>query len=425
MGERKTTRVRASVPATADTGGQSKASEAAGRTENRTARRAASIAPFVNLPPYQTVALVLQGGGALGAYQAGVYEGLHEAGVVPNWIAGISIGAINTAIIAGNAPEHRVAKLRAFWDTVCQPAYGLPLPPVVEHAFFDSSTPVRTAFTAMQALGAIVDGQKGFFVPRMPPPLPFISSTPGTASWYDTAPLKSTLERLCDFDRINSGETRVSVAAVNVGTGNFAYFDNQHTKLRAEHFMASGSLPPGFAATEIEGEYYWDGGLMSNTPLSEVIQATPRRDTLAFQVDLWSARGPVPTNLTDVQGRMKDIQYSSRTRMVTDMMQHSQRFRHVLREVLTRVAPEHRSDPWCKLAEEMSSSHRYNVFQLIYRDKEFDGNYKDYQFGASSMNMHWDAGLNDIRESLSQPGWLDMPENDAGFVTHDIHRDLR
>lgn len=433
MRERKTTRVRASVPATADTGGQPRASRGAGQTASptagqtasRTASRAATIAPFVNLPPYQTVALVLQGGGALGAYQAGVYEGLHDAGVVPNWIAGISIGAINTAIIAGNAPEHRVEKLRTFWDTVCQPAYGWPLPPAVEHAFFDSSTPVRTAFTAMQALGAIVDGQKGFFVPRMPPPLPFIPGTPNTASWYDTGPLKSTLERLCDFDRINSGETRVSVAAVNVGTGNFAYFDNEHTKLRAEHFIASGSLPPGFAATEIEGEYYWDGGLMSNTPLSEVIQATPRRDTLAFQVDLWSARGPVPTNLTDVQGRMKDIQYSSRTRMVTDMMQHSQRFRHVLREVLMRVAPEHRSDPWCKLAEELSSSHRYNVFQLVYRDKEFDGNYKDYQFGVSSMNMHWNAGLTDIRASLSQPGWLDMPENDAGFVTHDIHRDLR
>ena len=133
----------------------------------------------------------------------------------------------------------------------------------------------------------------------------------------------------------------------------------------------------------------------------------------------------MPTNLTDVQGRMKDIQYSSRTRLVTDMMQHSQRFRHVLREVLARVAPEHRSDPWCKLAEELSSSHRYNVFQLIYSDKEFDGNYKDYQFGASAMQSHWTCGLRDIRDSLAQPGWLDMPDNDAGFVTHDIHRDLR
>jgi len=388
--------------------------------EQETAER-----PRIALPPYETIALVLQGGGALGAYQAGVYEALHEAGVVPNWIAGISIGAINTAILAGNAPERRVARLREFWETICQPAYGLPLPPAVEQAFFDSTEVVRTAFTAMQAASALVDGQKGFFVPRVPPPLPFSVGTPDTASWYDTAPLKATLERLCDFDRINSGETRVSVAAVNVQTGNFAYFDNQHTKLRAEHFMASASLPPGFAATEIDGDFYWDGGLMSNTPLSEVVQTTPRRDTLAFQVDLWSARGPAPNTLTDVQSRIKDIQYSSRTRLVTDMLQHSQRFRHVLREVLARVSPEHRDDPWCKLAGELATSRRYNVFQLVYRDKEFEGNYKDYQFGLSTMRLHWESGLQDMRASLAQPGWLDMPENDAGFVTHDIHRDSR
>ena len=397
----------------------------AGRARARGQVQEASERPPIALPPYETVALVLQGGGALGAYQAGVYEGLYEAGIVPNWIAGISIGAINTAIVAGNAPEHRVARLREFWETVCQPAYGVPLPPAVEQAFFDSTEVVRTAFTAMQAASALVDGQKGFFVPRVPPPLPFSVGTPDTASWYDTAPLKATLERLCDFDRINSGQTRVSVAAVNVATGNFAYFDNQHTKLRAEHFIASASLPPGFAATEIDGEYYWDGGLMSNTPLSEVIQASPRRDTLAFQVDLWSARGPAPNTLTDVQSRVKDIQYSSRTRLVTDMMQHSQRFRHVLREVLARVSPEHRDDPWCKLAEELATSRRYNVFQLVYRDKEFDGNYKDYQFGFSTMQLHWQSGLQDIRASLAQPGWLDMPQNDAGFVTHDIHRDSR
>jgi NTE family protein len=377
------------------------------------------------LPPYETIALVLQGGGALGAYQAGVYEGLHEAGVFPNWIAGISIGAINTAIIAGNPPHERVSKLCEFWETVCQPAYGVPMPPTVENAFFNSGENVRTAFTALQAASAIVDGQKGFFVPRVPPPLPFVLGTPETASWYDTAPLKATLERLCDFDRINSAEVRVSIAAVNVATGNFAYFDNTHTKLQPEHFMASASLPPGFPATKVAGEYYWDGGLMSNTPLYEVIQATPRRDTLVFQVDLWSARGPVPNNITDVQGRIKDIQYSSRTRFVTDMLQHSQRFRHVLREVLARVAPEHRDDPWCKLADELATSRRYNVFHLIYRDKEFEGNYKDYQFGLSTMRLHWKSGLQDIRASLAQPDWLEMPDNDAGFVTHDIHRDLR
>jgi NTE family protein len=401
------------------------ASSAFEAVQTRRESRKEVVPTRIALPPYETIALVLQGGGALGAYQAGVYEGLHEAGICPDWIAGISIGALNTAVIAGNPPQERVAKLRAFWETICQPAYGMALPPAVENAFFNSSETVRTAFTAMQAVSAVVDGQSGFFVPRVPPPLPFSVSTPETASWYDTSPLKATLERLCDFDRINSGEVRVSVAAVNVGTGNFAYFDNTRTKLRPEHFMASASLPPGFPATEIDGEYYWDGGLMSNTPLFEIIQTTPRRDTLVFQVDLWSARGPVPNNITDVQGRIKDIQYSSRTRFVTDMLQHSQRFRHILREVLTRVAPEHRDDPWCKLAQELSTSRRYNVFQLIYRDKEFDGNYKDYQFGLSTMRCHWKSGLQDICNSLTQPGWLEMPDNDAGFVTHDIHRDLR
>ncbi|GLU30177.1 patatin-like phospholipase family protein [Trinickia caryophylli] len=388
----------------------------------------ASAAPAnarIVLPPYESVALVLQGGGALGAYQAGVYEGLYEAGIEPNWLAGISIGAINTAVIAGNAPADRVPKLREFWETICQPAHGVTLPPSIERAFFESNEMVRTAFTAMQAVSALVEGQKGFFVPRLPPPLPFTIGKPETVSWYDTAPLKATLERLCDFDRINSKEMRVSVAAVNVGTGNFAYFDNMRTTLRAEHIIASASLPPGFPATEIDGEYFWDGGLMSNTPLWEVVQASPRRDTLAFQVDLWSAIGPVPDNITDVQGRIKDIQYSSRTRLVTDVLQHSQRYRHVLRELLQRIAPEHRADPWCKLAEELSTSKRYNVFHLIYRNKEFEGNFKDYQFGLSTMRLHWKSGLQDIRASLAQPGWLDIPDNDAGFVTHDIHRDSR
>ncbi|WP_027803061.1 DUF3734 domain-containing protein [Paraburkholderia dilworthii] len=400
---------------------------AAGDEEGAGAGAASAMARGrrVQLPDYETIALTLQGGGALGAYQAGVFQGLHEAGIEPDWLAGISIGALNTAIIAGNPPEKRVERLLQFWETICQPAFGLPLPAFIEHAFFNSSDAVRKAFTATQAIGALVEGQKGFFVPRFPPPLPTVSGPPQAASYYDTAPLKATLESLCDFDRINSREMRVSVGAVNCGTGNFAYFDNTHITLRAEHFMASGALPPGFAAVEIDGQYYWDGGLMSNTPLYEVVQTTPRRDTLAFQVDLWSAIGPVPDSITDVQGRMKDIQYSSRTRLVTDMLQRSQRFRHVLREVLDRVSPDQRDDPWCKLAEDLSCSKRYNVVHLIYRHKEYEGHYKDFQFGLSTMREHWQSGLEDIRHSLSQPDWLAMPDNDAGFVTHDIHRDSR
>ncbi|QIE24349.1 Patatin phospholipase [Caballeronia sp. SBC1] len=377
----------------------------------------------IKLPPYETIALMLQGGGALGAYQAGVYQGLNEAGIHPNWIAGISIGAFNTAIIAGNAPEDRVPRLLEFWETICQPAFLPPLPAFVEHAFFNSTDEIRKAFTAMQAVSALVEGQKGFFIPRFPPPSPLAAGEPGSASFYDTVPLKGTLERFCDFDRINSRETRVSVGAVNVATGNFAYFDNTRMKLRVEHFMASGALPPGFAAIEIDGEYFWDGGLMSNTPLYEVVQAMPRRDTLGFQIDLWSARGPVPDSIVDVMGRVKDIQYSSRTRFVTDALQRSQRFRNVLREVLDKVPVDIRSsDPWCKTAEELACSKRYNVIHLIYREKEYDGNYKDFQFGLSTMREHWESGLSDIRGTLSHRDWLDMPNNDSGFITHDIHR---
>jgi len=396
----------------------------------RTGAALETDSPF-QLPTYETVALVLQGGGALGSYQAGVYEGLDEAGVVPGWIAGISIGALNTAIIAGNAPGQRVARLKEFWNTICQPASSPPLWPffeqtwpLFEQALFNTTDEVRKMFARWSATSALLEGQKGFFVPRFPPPMTGAPTDPRNVSYYDTTPLKATLERLCDFDRINSGETRVSVGAVNVGTGNFVYFDNTKMTLRAEHFMASGALPPGFAAVEIDGEFYWDGGLVSNTPLSEVLQTTPRRDTLAFQVDLWSAVGDVPTTIGAINERAKDIQYSSRTRMVTDVLSRSQLFRRAMGEVLKNVPEDVRkTDKWCVLAEELACRKHYNVVHLIYQDKEYEGDFKDFQFGTPTMLEHWDSGLDDIRHTLKQPGWLDLPDNDgAGFVTHDIHR---
>lgn len=380
----------------------------------------------IELPAYETVALLLQGGGALGAYQAGVFEGLHEAGIQPNWFAGISIGALNTAIIAGNAPEDRVARLREFWETICRPAFGMPIPPAVEDTLFSWSDDFRRHFTAFQAASAMLNGQKGFFQPRVPPSMPDIPGDPQTASYYDTRALKATLERLCDFERINAGQVRVSVGAVNARTGNFAYFDNTRQILRPEHFMASGALPPGFAAVEIDGEYYWDGGLMSNTPLYEVVHNSERRDTLAFQVDLWSAVGRVPHSINEVTGRVKDIQYSSRTRLVTDLLQHNQRFRNLVHQLLEAMPQD---DPGkahlYDLAKEISCDRRYNIIHLIYRDKEYEGHYKDYQFGPSTMREHWKAGLTDIRRTLANRDWLDMPASDPGFVTHDIHRDAR
>ncbi|CAJ0888603.1 hypothetical protein R20233_03335 [Ralstonia sp. LMG 32965] len=382
-----------------------------------------TTAQRIVLPEYENIALVLQGGGALGSYQAGVFEGLDEAGIVPNWIAGISIGALNTAIIAGNAPKHRREKLREFWQIITQPTFSPPLPDILENAWFDGNAHLRKWLTAMQAADTLLEGQRGFFTPRFPAPLPANEIDPLEASYYDTTPLKATLERLCDFDRINDGGIRVSVGAVNVRTGNLEAFDNTERRLRAEHFMASGALPPGFPPVLIDGEYYWDGGVVSNTPLSYVLGSKPRRDTLVFQVDLWSALGPVPNTMIGVASRQKDLQYSSRTRLITDWMERSQSTRRLMRKLLDHLPPkEFERTQWYRHAQEMACTKRYNVFHLIYAAKEHEGPGKDIQFGPSTMRDHWASGLADIRESLSHPEWLEMPDNDTGFVTHDIHR---
>lgn len=374
--------------------------------------------------PYGTVALVLQGGGALGAYQAGVYEGLDEGGVEPDWIAGISIGAFNSAIIAGNPPGERVAKLRQFWETICRPAVSHPSADFLQHCIECLGGEARKVFGAFQAWRVVLEGQQGFFVPRLPPPWLAVELPPHKASYYDNAQLKATLQSLVDFDRINAGETRVSVSAVNVRTGNFEYFDNTcgtwKGRLKAEHFMASGALPPGFPPVEIDGEYYWDGGLVSNTPLLRVLQAWPRPDTLAFQVDLWSARGVVPTNIWDVHERQKDIAYSSRTRAITDLMHREQRLRDLIRELLDRIPDESRGDACCAQAQLWASDRRVNVIHLIYREKEWDGMAKDYEFDPLSMHEHWASGLEDIRHSLGHEEWLALPTGKS-FVTHDLH----
>jgi NTE family protein len=375
--------------------------------------------------PYETVALVLQGGGALGAYQAGVFEGLAEAGIEPDWFAGISIGALNTAIIAGNPPERRVQRLREFWNTICQPAFFAPTAEALQIFVEHAGNEVRKSFGAFEAWRSLIEGQKGFFVPRFPPLYAVRAPDPGAASYYDTTPLRSTLETFADFDLINSKRVRVSIGAVNVHTGNFVYFDNAGPEpLGPEHFMASGALPPAFAPVKIGDEYYWDGGLVSNTPLDRVLSAKPRRDTLAFQVDLWSAIGRLPENIFDVQERQKDIQYSSRTRMVTDQMGKLQSYRKLLREVLDRIPPEARDgDRLLRLAEEAACAKHYNVIHLIYRDKVYEGLSKDYEFSPLTMREHWASGLDDIRRTLAHPEWLELPPDGKEFVTHDVHRE--
>ena len=378
----------------------------------------------IALPPYERICLLLQGGGALGSYQAGVYQGLHEAGITPNCLSGISIGAFNTAIIAGNPVNKRIERLTEFWETICQPNFGFPSNPYFEESLSAVSDTARQLYNAWHAASAITVGQRGFFEPRFPPPAFVTHSTPDTVSYYNTDKLKSTLERLCDFDRINSGEHYVAVGAVNVRTANFTYFDNQTSTLRAEHIMASGALPPAFAAVEIGGEYYWDGGLVSNTPLIHILDSRPMLDTLVFQVDLWSARGKVPTTLSDVNNRMKDIRFSSRTRQVTDQL-HQEKY---LRRLITRMADELPDDAPSKkeyldVLDALGDDKRYNVIHLIHRNKAYEKYFKDFQFSLPSMRNRWAEGLDDMRKTLQRPDYLDMPNNKSGFITHDIHRD--
>jgi len=370
--------------------------------------------------PFGTVALLLQGGGALGAYQGGVYEALAEAEVLPNWVAGISIGAINAAIIAGNPPQERVAKLRAFWEQITAHPTNAVADLVARFAGDDTT---RSLLNEMSAFRVMATGAPGFFTPR--PVWPWLNQPGalGATSYYDTTLLKSTLESLVDFDRINAGELHFSVAAVNVRSGNFVYFDNATHHIRPEHIMASGALPPGFNAVEIEGELYWDGGLISNTPLSWVLNATPRHDTLAFQVDLWSAHGGEPRTMADVAVRQKEIQYSSRTRAETDHFKQMQQLRFALARLLDKLPAEMRADPDAQLLHEQADRSRYNIVELIYRSKHYEDQTRDFEFSRLTMLDHWQAGLNDARRTLRHHQIFELPTNGDGVFTFDWHQD--
>jgi NTE family protein len=368
-------------------------------------------------PPFDCVALLLQGGGALGAYQGGVYQALAEAELHPDWVAGISIGAINAALIAGNAPESRVEKLRSFWEAItANPLGGWALQPPTDLA----GDLARKWANHWFATTAVLCGAPGLYAPRMLHPLLQPAGTLDATSFYDTSALKTTLERLVDFDRINAGEMRFSVGAVNVGTGNFVYFDNETHEIRPEHVMASGALPPGFPAIEIEGEHYWDGGLVSNTPLQWVLESAKRQDTLAFQVDLWNARGSVPRTLGEVAMRQKEIQYSSRTRASSDQFKKEQKLRNALADLFSKLPNGLRETPEFALLNPEAGRKVYNIVQLIYRSKQYEGESKDFEFSSLSMEDHWAAGLNDTVRTLRHPEALARPSSTDGVSTFDL-----
>src|SRR5271154_1069447 len=357
------------------------------------------------------VGLVLQGGGALGSYQAGVYEALASSEYLPDWIAGISIGAINAAIIAGNPLANRVTRLRDFWKEISFPT-SMWLPAL--------KGPMAVWQQKTSGLSALMFGQPGFFTPRMLQNWfsPFIS-------YYDTSVLKGTLERLVDFDPINNAkDTRLSVGAVNVRTGHFAYFDSETHAIRPEHIMASGALPPCFPPVEIDGEYYWDGALFSNTPLQYVVDYYPRRSRLIFQVDVFVAHGRLPRNLDEVGERDKDIRYASRTRMSTNAIRDKHDVRHAINELHKLLPADLANSEQARRLYEHGCVTEMDVAQLIYRPLEPQGVFKDFEFSRSTMEARWEQGFSDARTTLRASPWLAPMPRDMGVRVFDVMHDV-
>jgi NTE family protein len=364
---------------------------------------------------FEQTVLLLQGGGALGSYQAGVYQALAEANLHPDWVAGISIGAVNAALIAGNPPGKRVERLREFWEAVSTPPLGVP-----HLASIDIKDDViHRVVNQTRALGIMMFGAPHFFTPRLLSPMFWPSPHADQLSFYDVAPLKATLERLVDFDRLNAGGMRFSVGAVNVKTANFVYFDSTTHRIGPAHIIASGSLPPGFPATEIDGEYYWDGGLVSNTPLQWVLDSRPRLDTLAFQIDLWSARGELPLNLGEAEVRQKEIQFSSRTRAATDQYKRAQKLRIAVANLLKDIPAELRDHPEVQMLAAEADEKVCNIVHLIYNAKSYEGIAKDYEFSRRTMEEHWAAGYEDVVRAISHPEVTQLPEKMEGVRTFD------
>lgn len=360
----------------------------------------------------EKIVLVLQGGGALGAYQAGAFEALAEAGIVPDWIAGISIGAINAAIIAGNPPEQRVARLKAFWDRVSSGFQGSSL---------TSGGLAREVFNEWNAATGAIFGVPGFFTPRFPSPLWSPPGTPAALSFYDTEPLAETLRELVDFALIAKGPVRLSVGAVNVTSGNFVYFDSQDRSLAPEHIMASGALPPGFAPVVIDGEAFWDGGLVSNTPLQYVLDdGGPRDDTLVFQVDLFSARGRMPKTIGDVAEREKDIRFSSRTRLNTDVFKQLQTLRQAARRLTAKLPKDLQADPDAALLRGDSCDAAVTIVHLIHRQAAYETGTKDYEFSRLSVQEHWKAGRDDVHRTLRHKAWRNRTRPTQGVTVLDL-----
>jgi NTE family protein len=363
----------------------------------------------VDARPVQQVVLVLQGGGALGAYQAGVFQGLHEGGVEPDWIVGTSIGAINAALIAGNEPPVRPARLREFWHRVGQE--GLFAPPW--------SLPLLAS--GLANVNTFLGGIRGFF--EVNPFAAFgLDVAVGTAraAFYTTTPLRTTLSELVNLACINARHPRLTVGAVNVRTGQMRYFDSRVMPLDLDHVMASGALPPAFPAVEVDGEPYWDGGVYSNTPVEVVLDDHPRRDALIFAVNVWHPRGEAPKTIWQVLNRQKDIQYASRVNSHVARQDQIHRLRHVIDQLGMKLPAELRADPAVKEMIAYGCKTRMHLVSLLAPRLRHEDYLKDIDFNRDRIELRWEAGYLDAQRALREKPWEGDVDPLAGVFQHEI-----
>ncbi len=339
--------------------------------------------------------LLLQGGGALGAYQAGAYEGLVEADIAPDWVVGISIGAINAALITGNPPGRRVERLREFWDRVSDHA------PMIPPRWMNS---IRPALNQLSSSASVLYGVPGFFSPRVPSPPIFNpdGTPPEDMSFYDTEPLKRTLEELVDFDLINRHEVRLSLGVVNISTGQSVYFDNEQILIGPDHVRASGALPPGFPPVVIEGEHYWDGGILCNSPMLYMLNDLPRQSALVVQVDIFMAEGELPRDMDEVLSREKDIRLSSKTIFNTNHIRELLEMRTALKQLFAKLPASFKNDPDVRKLAPLCETGEMTIARLTNRGLSHAGHTKGFDFSRATVNELWTTGLNDVRHSVAK-----------------------
>ncbi len=362
-------------------------------------------------PADKRVALVLQGGGALGAYQAGVYQALEEHGFTPDWVAGTSIGAINSTLIAGNAPDQRLARLEDFWRGVSRPE---------RWAVSEMPAEARQFLSQMSATSAMLAGVSDFFAPKRPVLNLLAGGSARDVSFYETTQLHNTLKRLINFEFLNEGAMRLSMSAVEVTTGRLTYFDNRNQRLGPEHVLASGALPPSFPAVEIEGKLYWDGGVYSNTPLEVVLEDEPRRDTLCFMVDLWNPVGRDPRNLAEVLTRHKDLTYASRSQQHIKSYRAIHDLRNAVRVLHDLLPKERRDDPAVAAVAALGCATTMNIVHLGYPEEDWELGYKGVDFSWPRIQDRWQRGYSDATRALKQAAWLEPVPAEIGVVVHEL-----